>query len=119
MGFLIYHNPRWSKSRESVKILKETNINYSLVEYIKNGIRRDKLTQICQILDVRPIEIVRRSDTNYKELNISGKNEQDDNYMINIIIQNPKILQRPIIIKGQKGVIGRPPEKINELLWWG
>ena len=99
-----------------MKILEENNINYSLVEYIKNGISMNELTQICQILDVRPIDIVRRSDTNYKELNVSKENEHDDNYMINMILQNPKILQRPIIIKGQKGVIGRPPEKINELL---
>ena len=68
------------------------------------------------MLKVKPIDIVRTSDSSYKDLNINSSQEKDDQHIIKAIIKNPKILQRPIIIKGQKGVIGRPPEKINELL---
>ena len=118
MKFLIYHNPRWGKSRESVKILEKNNLDYSIIEKIKSGVSQDEIKNICNILNAKPIDIVRTKDTNYKELNIASENEQNDNHMINMIIQNPKILQRPIILKGKNGVIGRPPEKINELIWW-
>ena len=117
MDFEIYHNPRWGKSRGSVKILEENNLKYSIIEYTKNGISQEEIKNICNILNTRPIGIVRTSDTNYKELNITPAEELDDSYMTNMIIQNPKILQRPIILKGKQGVIGRPPEKINDLLW--
>ena len=116
MDFEIYHNPRWGKSRGSVKILEENNLKYSIIEYIKNGISQEEIKNICNILNTRPIGIVRTSDANYKELNISPSEELDDSYMTNMIIQNPKILQRPIILNGSKGVIGRPPENIYTIL---
>ena len=99
-----------------MKILEENNLNYSIIEYIKSGVSQDEIKNICNILNAKPIDIIRTADANYKELNIVSENEQNDSYMINMIIQNPKILQRPIILKGKNGVIGRPPEKINELI---
>jgi len=99
-----------------VQILEDNNIDYSIIEYIKNGISHDEIRNICNILNIKPRDIIRETHKSYKELNISTDNEQDDIYMINLIIRNPKILQRPIILGEGKGVIGRPPEKINELL---
>ena len=99
-----------------MKILINNSINFSIIEYIKSGITKKEIVKICQILKVKPIDIVRTSDSSYKDLNINSSQEKDDQHIIKVIIKNPKILQRPIIIKGEKGVIGRPPEKIHELL---
>ena len=69
--------------------LEKNNLNYSIIEYIKNGISQEEIRNICNILNTRPIGIVRTSDTNYKELNITPAEELDDSYMTNMIIQNP------------------------------
>ena len=115
MKAIIYHNPRWSKSRESVKILDEKNINYDIINYINEGLSKSALKNICKLLNVEPIQIIRTSDKNYKELNIS-LSETNNDELINVIVKNPKILQRPIIINENKARIGRPPEKILEIL---
>ena len=115
MKAVIYHNPRWSKSRESVKILDEKDINYEIINYINGGLSKSELKNICKLLNVEPIQIIRTSDKNYKELNISLADTNNDE-LINIIAKNPKILQRPIIINDNKARIGRPPEKILEIL---
>ena len=74
------------------------------------------MIKLCNILKVEPIDLIRRSDTAYKNLNIPFENEKNKNAVFDVIIKNPKVLQRPIIINGQIAVIGRPPEKIYTIL---
>ena len=114
MCITIYHNPMWGKSRKTLQLLRGNGINPTIIEYIKNPPNVEELRKICNILGLEPSDIIRKGDKVYKELNISNLGEDIDLY--DIIIKHPKLMERPIVIKGQKGIIGRPPEKVEELL---
>ena len=114
--FLIYHNPLWSKSRESVKILEKHKIEYRIINYIKDGISESKINEISKILDISIIDLIRKKDLNYRNLNLTVEQTKDEKFLTEKISKNPKILQRPIIINDDKGIIGRPPEKILDLI---
>ena len=114
MSILIYHNPRWGKSRDSVRILEEKNIDHKVIEYLKEPLDIEKLKKILKILDLKAIDIIRKSEAEYKDNNIGAI--KDDNKILEAILKHPKILQRPIILNGEKGVIGRPPENILSIL---
>ena len=114
MKAIIYHNPRWSKSRNSVRILEEKNIDFKIIEYLKNPLSLNELKNILNILQLKPIDIIRKTEAEYKENKIDLI-KNDDEVLI-AIIKFPKILQRPIILNGNKGVIGRPPENILSII---
>ena len=116
MKTYIYHNPRWSKSRESVKILNKNNVDYKIVNYIKEGVSKTDLLTICKFLDIKPINIIRTSDQYYKDLEISSEDMNKDEFLLDVIIKNPTVLQRPIFINGNKAIIGRPPERVLDIL---
>ena len=116
MNIKIYHNPRWSKSKESVKILQDYKKSFIIIEYIKEGLNQKTLNDILSILDLNPIEIIRTNDNDFKKLNLSVTQLEDKKLLIDILIKYPKIMQRPIIINEGKGVIGRPPENIYTIL---
>ena len=113
MMITIYHNPRWSKSRESVKILEQKNVTFKIIEYLKEGISFDEIKMITSLLNIKPKEITRKSEQDYKNLNLDL---DDDFKVIEAIVKYPKMLERPIILNNGKAVIGRPPEKILEIL---
>ena len=115
MKIIIYHNPKWGKSRNSVRILEEKNIVFTLVEYLKTPPTKQELKQIVEILNVEISEILRTSEKEFVENNLS-EIIHDKDKIFDAIIKFPKILQRPIIICGDKGVIGRPPENIFKIL---
>ncbi len=115
MKTIIYHNPRWGKSRDSVRILEEKNISYKIIEYLKTPLTREELNRIILILDIKPSEIIRTSERDFIDNNLSDVLESDNKTM-DAIIKFPKILQRPIIINGDRGVIGRPPENILKII---
>ena len=115
MKTTIYHNPRWGKSRDSVRILEEKNIDYKIVEYLKTPLTKEELKNIINVLNIKTHEIVRISEKDFIDNNLSSVLDDIDK-TIDAIIEFPKILQRPIIINEKKGVIGRPPEKILDLL---
>ena len=115
MKIIIYHNPRWGKSRNSVRILEDQNVEFTLIEYLKTPLAKKELKQIIQILNVKVSEIIRTSEKEFMENNLS-EIIHDENKILDAIIKFPKILQRPIIISGNKGVIGRPPENIFKIL---
>ena len=114
MCITIYHNPMWGKSRKTLQLLRDNGINPTIIEYIKNPPNVKELRKICNILGLEPSDIIRKGDKVYKELNISYLGEDID--LLDIIIKHPKLMERPIVIKGHKGIIGRPPEKVEELL---
>ena len=116
MNIKIYHNPRWSKSKESVKILEDYKKTFIIIEYIKEGLNQKTLNDILSILDVNPIKIIRTNDNDFKNLKLSAAQLEDKKLLIDILIKYPKIMQRPIIINKGKGVIGRPPENIYTIL---
>ena len=116
MKITIYHNPMWSKSRESVKILEKTKKSFSIVNYVKEGISKEELKDILKILQTHPKEIIRENDKNFTKLGLKKEQLSDKELIIKTIIENPKIMQRPIVIIDSKGIIARPPEKILTIL---
>ena len=115
MKTTIYHNPRWGKSRNSVELLEQKNIEFSVIEYLKTPLGKKKLLSIISILNIKASEIVRTGEKEFKENNLS-EIMSDESKVLDAIVKFPKIMQRPIIIHGKKGVIGRPPENINAIL---
>tara|TARA_Y100001960_G_scaffold299309_1_gene347367 strand:+ start:1159 stop:1458 length:300 start_codon:yes stop_codon:yes gene_type:complete len=99
-----------------VKILQNKNISFTCKEYLKEGLNYNELNNIIELLNIKPSEIIRKNEKEFKDLELSDKQINDKNEIINSIIKFPKILQRPIVINNQKAVISRPPEKINEIL---
>ncbi|WP_338378262.1 arsenate reductase (glutaredoxin) [uncultured Flavobacterium sp.] len=110
----IYHNPRCSKSREGISVLEEINQPYEIIKYLENPITKEELMDILKKLNYKPLELVRTKEAIWIE-NFKGKNLSDDE-IIEAMVQNPKLIERPIIINGDKAVVARPKEKIKEIL---
>ena len=115
MKVKMYHNPRWGKSRNSVRILEENSIDFEIIEYLKTPPSIEELKNILKIINLRPKDIVRKKESEYID-NQLHEIEDDDIKMLEAIAKFPKIMERPIIISDGKGVIGRPPEKILEII---
>ena len=114
MCITIYHNPRWGKSRKTLRLLRDNGYEPNIIEYLKNPPNVNELIEICKNLNKSAIDITRTNEKEYKQLNIP-MNETDD-VIIEKIVRHPKLLERPIVIKGKKGIIGRPPENVLKLL---
>lgn len=110
----IYHNNRCSKSRCGVQALEESGKQFEIVKYLEDVPTKKELKHIIKLLGISPIELVRKNEKIWKE-NFKGKTLSDDD-IIEAMIANPKLIERPIIINGDKAVIGRPTEKILEII---
>jgi arsenate reductase len=108
----MYHNPRCSKSRKTLELLQNKGIEPVIVEYLTTPLTTDELISVFKALSKKPKEVIRTKEDIYKELTVDW---DDDTATVKAIIENPKLLERPIVIKGNKAVIGRPPENIEEL----
>ena len=109
----IYHNNRCKKSRTGLQYLQEKTSDFEIVEYLKNELSVAELTDIFEKLGKKPEEMIRKQEKVFKE-EYKGKSFSDTEW-IEIIAKNPKLLNRPIIVKGEKAVWGDPPENINQL----
>ena len=110
----IYHNNRCGKSRAGLKLLEDSGKEYQVINYLETVPTFEELKKIIDMLGIRPIEFVRKNETIWKE---KFKNKDfSDKELINIMIENPKLIERPIVVKNEKAVIGRPTEKILEIL---
>lgn len=109
----IYHNPRCTKSRETLAILKEEGKDIEIVEYLKEVPTAAELKQLLAKLNMQAEELLRKGEAVYKE-KFKGKAFSPEEW-IEIMIENPKLIERPIVVNGNKAVIGRPPEKVKEL----
>jgi arsenate reductase len=110
----IYHNPRCSKSRAGLKYLEEKGIKPEVRNYLKDEVSEDELKDILMKLNKKPIDLVRTQEADYKA-KFKGKNFTDDEW-VKILVENPKLIKRPIIVKDYKAVWGVPPEEIDVLL---
>jgi len=110
----IYHNPRCSKSRQALELLKEKSIEPEVVEYLKTPPNAAELKDILSKLGLSPDELMRKKEAIYKELGLAGVS--DENELITAMVNNPKLIERPIVIKGDKAAIGRPPESVLDIL---
>ena len=114
-NFTIYHNPRCSKSRLTLELLKEKGINPEIILYLQAPPSEKELVSILKKLDIKARDLLRRGEVEFKEQNLSdpSKSEQD---LILAMIEFPKLIERPIVIHGERAVIGRPPENILEII---
>ncbi len=110
----VYHNTRCSKSREACSILQEENISFETVEYLKTPPTQSEIKDLLKKLGMKAEQIVRKSEPLYKEK--FGDKKFSEAEWIKILSQNPILIERPIVVKGNKAVIARPPEKVLELL---
>ena len=110
----LYHNPRCSKSREALHLLEEEGETLEIVRYLENPPSYQELKQIIELLEIKPIELVRIQESIWKE---KFKDEHlTDEEIIKVMVENPKLIERPIAINGTHAVIGRPPEKVLSIL---
>tara|TARA_B110000014_G_scaffold236068_1_gene201055 strand:+ start:363 stop:743 length:381 start_codon:yes stop_codon:yes gene_type:complete len=112
---IYYHNPRCSKSREGLKMLEESNADITIKLYLTEKISYSELNKIIKKLNIKPIDLVRKNETIIKSNKIILSNMSDKD-IVQTMIQYPILIERPIFIKGDKAVIGRPPELIKSIL---
>jgi arsenate reductase len=111
----IYHNPRCSKSRQTLELLKEKGIEPTVVEYLKTPPTEPELRRILTLLKIRPIDLVRTGETVFNELGLDTRRDDDD-ALIAAMLAHPQLIERPIVIHNNHAVIGRPPQKVFDLL---
>lgn len=110
----VYHNSRCSKSRCALEFLQEKNIDFDVIEYLKDVPTKAQLEALITQLGIKPLELIRTSEEEFKT-NFKGKVLSDDEW-IDAMVKFPKLIERPIVVKNGKAVIARPTERINELL---
>ncbi len=110
----IYHNPRCSKSRESITFLEEQGIAYKIIKYLEANLTEEDINKILLKLNLNPIELIRTKDAFWQD-NFSTK-ELSDEQLIKAMQRYPQLIQRPIVMNGPKAVIARPIQKIYEIL---
>ena len=110
----IYHNPRCKKSRQTLDIINKNKKELEIVEYLKDSLSISELEIIIEKLGITAIELVRKNELIWKE-NYKGKNLSDKE-IVQAMIENPKIMERPIVVNGEKAVLGRPPETVLKII---
>ena len=110
----IYHNPRCRKSRETLQLIEDSGEMLTVVEYLKTVPSADDLADLIEKLNIEPQALLRKGEAIYKE-QFKGKTLSDEEW-IQAMVDNPKLIERPIVVRGDKAIIGRPPEKVKALL---
>jgi arsenate reductase len=113
--YKIFHNPRCSKSRQALQILQDGNCEIEIINYLETDLDVSLIKDVLKKLSLKPRDILRTSEQDFKDNNLKEDNLSDDD-LIEYMIKYPKLIERPIVIKGHTAVLGRPPENILELL---
>ena len=111
----IFHNPKCSKCRLTMGILDDKGIDTTVIEYLNTPPDSAELNEVLNLLDIEPRELMRKHEAPYKENNLDNP-ELSREQLIQAMIDNPILIERPIIINGNKATIGRPPEKVLDIL---
>jgi len=111
---VMFHNPRCSKSRETLSLLEAQGIQPTIVRYLDAPPTAEELDRILKQLGMEPQELMRTKEDRYEELGLAGKKLSREE-AIRVMVENPILIERPIVVRGGKAVIGRPPEKVKEL----
>lgn len=112
---IIYHNPRCSKSRQTLALLEENGVSPTVIEYLKNPPDAATLQKLLTLLGFTPRELMRQKESVYAELQLSNPSLGDDD-LIAAMQANPVLIERPIVVHGDKAAIGRPPENVLAIL---
>lgn len=111
----IYHNPRCSKSRETLALLQEQGIEPTVVEYLKDTPTANELAELLQKLGVQARQLMRSKEEEYKALGLDNP-ELSEDQLINAMVEHPKLIERPIVVAGNQARIGRPPHLVLEII---
>ena len=112
---VLYHNPACSKSRGAKEILSERDVEFDVVEYLKTPLDEADLRRILKLVDDPPAELVRK-DGNFRELGLKSADYTTEDAVVELLLEHPKLMQRPVVLRGERAVIARPSEKVEELL---
>lgn len=111
----IYHNPRCSKSCQALELLQNKGINPEVILYLEKGLNQEEVKNLLQLLNLQPREIMRSKEDEFKEQNLADPKLSNED-LINALVKTPKLLERPIVINGNKAAIARPVENILEII---
>lgn len=111
---VIYHNPRCSKSRAALELLEANGVEPEVVRYLEQPPTRAELEALLGQLGLAPRDLVRRGETLFRELGLSLESPAED--LLNAMAEHPILIERPIVVRGDRAVLGRPPESVLELL---
>ena len=112
---IIYHNPRCSKSRETLEILESHGEPFDIVKYLDVPPAKATLQNILTLLELTPRELMRTGESEYAENNLADQSLTDDQ-LVEAMIEHPKLIERPIVVKNGRAIIGRPPESVLNIL---
>ncbi len=110
----IWHNPRCSKSRQTLQLLRDRGFEPVEVDYQKNPPSIDEISNVLNLLNIAPRDLMRKSQEIYRELNL--ENEKDETRLIEAMFHHPILIERPVVINGDKASLGRPPEAVLSIL---
>ena len=113
-GWTIYHNPRCSKSRAALALIQGQGDAVQVIEYLRHPPSETELEEILDLLGVEPIEIVRRGEAKFKELSLAGRQLSRAEW-VEVLVAHPRLLERPIVLREGRAVIGRPTERVLQL----
>lgn len=116
MKIAIYHNPKCSKSRATMKILKERGVEPDVIDYLENPPSAQDLTEVIRKLNIQPKHLVRFNEALAKDLNITPDDDRSDEDWVALLADNPILIERPIVVTESKAAIGRPPEDVLNIL---
>ncbi len=111
----IYHNPRCSKSRQTLELIRQHGDEPTIVEYLKTPPSAAELKNILALLNLKPRDLMRKKEKEYKEAGLDNT-DLDDATLIELMVANPKVIERPIVVIDGKAIVGRPPENVKEIL---
>lgn len=111
----IYHNPRCTKSRQTLALLEEKGIQPQIIEYLKEPPTVDELTKILKKLKLEPQDLLRKKEKEYKALGLhEGRHSREE--LIQAMVEHPVLIERPIVVNGARAALGRPPEAVLKIL---
>jgi arsenate reductase len=114
MNDVFLHNPRCSKSRAALELVRDAGAALPVREYLNDPLSADELRRLAELLGVRPIALARRNEPEFAAQGLSDATPDDD--VLRAMAEHPILVERPIVVRGGKAVIGRPPEKVREVL---
>ena len=112
---VIYHNPRCSKSRQTLQLLEARGIEPEVVKYLENPPSAEELARILDLLGMEPRELMRRKEKEYRELGLDNPALTREQ-LIEAMVQHPRLIERPIVLANGKAALGRPPERVLDIL---
>lgn len=115
MKVTIYHNPRCSKSRQTLQLLEDQGLEPEIIEYLKTPPNKTELLEILGLLSMQPRELMRNNEATYKELKLDDPELSNDE-LLNEMIKHPVLIERPIVLANNKAAVGRPPENVLKIL---